>query len=40
MERDRKIGDGMKVVLLVDQGERFVGIAKFFSSTSRQPAGT
>lgn len=30
MERDRKIGDHMKVVLLADQGESFAEIAKFF----------
>ena len=30
MERDRKIGDRMKVVLLADQGENFAEIAKFF----------
>ena len=29
MERDRKIGDRMKVVLLADQGESFVEISKF-----------
>ena len=29
MERDRKIGDRMKVVLLADQGESFAEIAKF-----------
>ena len=29
MERDRKIGDRMKVVLLADQGESFAQIAKF-----------
>lgn len=29
MERDRKIGDRMKVVLLADQGESFSEIAKF-----------
>ena len=30
MERDRKIGNRMKVVLLADQGESFAEIAKFF----------
>ena len=29
MERDRKIGDRMRVVLLADQGESFAEIAKF-----------
>lgn len=29
IERDRKIGDRMKVVLLADQGESFAEIAKF-----------
>jgi DNA-binding NarL/FixJ family response regulator len=29
MERDRKIGDRMKVVLLADQGESFAEIARF-----------
>jgi hypothetical protein len=29
MERDRKIGDRMKVVLLADLGKRFSKIAKF-----------
>ena len=29
IERDRKIGDRMKIVLLADQGESFTEIAKF-----------
>jgi hypothetical protein len=29
MERDRQIGDRMKVVLRADQGESFFEIAKF-----------
>ena len=29
MERDRKIGDRMKVVMLADQGEIFAEIAQF-----------